>query len=132
MIMRFSSGAIGTFMLSDQATSPWAWELGTGETEFFPRTAQNSIRFMGTKAALDFPNLTLWHHNDDPPDWNHLISPDPLELKLEDAFSLQIAHFAAVIAGRESPIINAADGTRTLRTTLAVFEAARSGQRVMV
>ena len=56
----------------------------------------------------------------------------PLELKLEDAFALQIAHFAEVIAGRESPIINAADGTRTLRTTLAVFEAARSGQQVMV
>ena len=132
IIMRFSSGAIGTFMLSDQATSPWAWELGTGETVFFPRTAQNAVRFMGTKAALDFPNLTLWHHGDETPDWNHLISPDTFELKLEDAYALQIAHFAAVIAGRESPIINAADGRRTLRTTLAVFEAARSGQRVMV
>ena len=87
---------------------------------------------MGTKAALDFPNLTIWHHGDKTQDWNNLISPDHLELKLEDAYALQIGHFAAVIAGREPPIINAVDGTQTLCTTLAVFEAARSGQRVMV
>ncbi len=132
MVMRFASGAIGTFILSDQATSPWAWELGTGETVFFPKTGQNSVRFMGTKAALDFPNLTLWCHGDKPPDWNHLISPDPIELKLEDAYALQIAHFAAVIADREAPIITAADGTMTLRTALAVFEAASLGQRIML
>ena len=132
MIMRFVSGAIGTFMLSDQATSPWAWELGTGETVLFPKTGQNSVRFMGTKAALDFPNLALWHHGDEVPNWNHVISPDPIELELEDAYALQIAHFAAVIADREAPIITAADGTMTLRTALAVFEAASLGQRIML
>ena len=132
MIMRFVSGAIGTFILSDQATSPWAWELGTGETELFPKTGQNSMRFMGTRAALDFPNLALWHHGDEVPNWNHVISPDPIELELEDAYALQIAHFAAVIADRERPIITAADGTMTLRTTLAVFEAASMGHRVIL
>ena len=132
MIMRFVSGAIGTFILSDQATSPWAWELGTGETELFPKTGQNSMRFMGTRAALDFPNLALWHHGDEVPNWNHVISPNPIELELEDAYALQIAHFAAVIADRERPIITAADGTMTLRTTLAVFEAASMGHRVIL
>lgn len=64
MIMRFKSGALGTFILSDQATSPWSWEYATGETSFFPKTGQNAVRFMGTKAALEFPNLVLWHHGD--------------------------------------------------------------------
>ena len=130
MVLRFASGALGSFILSDQATSPWAWELATGETVFFPHTGQNSVRFMGTKAALDFPNLTLWQHGDEAPDWNHLITPDPIEMKLEDAYILQIAHFAAVIAGRADPIISAADATATLRTTLAVFDAASAGKRI--
>ena len=99
--MRFSSGAIGTFMLSDQATSPWAWELGTGGDRVLPRTAQGSIRFMGIK-GLGFSNLTLWHHGDDPPDWNHLITQSGPPRTQTEMLALQIAHFAEVIAGRES------------------------------
>ena len=132
MVMRFASGALGTFVLSDQATSPWAWEFGTGETVFFPRTGQNSVRFMGTKAALDFPNLTLWHHGATAPDWNHAINPEEIALDLEDAYVRQIAHFAAVTRGEEAPIISAVDATATLRATLAVFDAAKTGMRVML
>ena len=56
VILRFMNGTIGTFIISDQATSPWAWEFATGETIFFPHSGQNTLRFMGTIAALDFPN----------------------------------------------------------------------------
>lgn len=132
MVMRFANGAIGAFMLSDQAASPWAWELATGETVFFPRAGQNSVRFMGTKAALDFPNLTLWRHGDDAPDWNHAIRPDEIGLELEDAFVRQITHFAAVIEGKETPVVTVEDATATLRATLAVFDAAKTGKRILL
>ncbi len=132
MVMRFASGALATFVLSDQTTSPWSWEFGTGETPFFPKSGQNSVRFMGTKAALDFPNLVLWHHGDDEPDWNHAIKPEEIAVELDNAYVRQIEHFCAVIGGREEPVISAKDATATLRTTLAVFEAARTGQRIML
>jgi len=132
MVMRFESGALGTFVVSDRATSPWAWEFSTGETSAFPKTAQNCVRFMGTKAALDFPNLALWHHGDGAPDWNNTISSDEIPLELGNAYARQIEHFCAVISGDEEPCITARDATETLRATLAVFEAASSGKRVML
>ncbi len=130
IIMRFESGVLGTFLLSDQATSPWSWELATGENAAFPKTGQNAIRFMGTKAALDFPNLTLWHHGEATPDWNHAMVGEDLSETIEDAYVAQMTHFAEVIRGFQSPRINGRDATETLRATLAVFDSARSGKRI--
>ncbi len=132
IIMRFESGALGTFLLSDQATSPWSWELATGENAALPKTGQNVTRFMGTNAALDFPNLTLWHHGDATPDWNHAMTKKDISEAIEDAYVAQIRHFAAVIRGTQPPRINARDATKTLRATLAVIDAARSGKRIML
>ena len=132
MVMRFQSGALGTFVLSDQTASPWAWEFATGETPGFPRSGQNTVRFMGTKASLDFPNLVLWHHGDDVPDWNHVMKSEEIPLNLGNAYARQITHFCAVISGREEPRITAGDATETLRVTLAVFDAAKAGKRVML
>ena len=130
MVMKFANGALGTFVVSDQACSPWAWEFATGETAAFPRSGQNAVRFIGTKASLDFPNLVLWHHRENTPDWNHAITPEEILGELNNAFAAQMAHFCAVIAGREEPRIDARDGTETLQATLAVFEAAKTGRRV--
>ena len=132
MVMRFRNGALGTFVVSDQTSSPWAWEFATGETPAFPRSGQNAIRFMGTKAALDFPNLVLWHHGDSVADWNHVIEPHDMSCALTNAFASQIAHFCAVIKGDEEARITARDGTATLRATLAVFDAANTGKRIML
>jgi predicted dehydrogenase len=132
MVMRFRNGAIGTFVISDQTASPWAWEFATGETSFFPKTGQNAVRFMGTDAALDFPNLVLWHHRSNVPDWNHVIESEDMPHDLTNAYASQIAHFSAVIRGDEEPRITARDGTDTLRATLAVFDAAQAGKRVML
>jgi predicted dehydrogenase len=48
----------------------------------------------------------------------------------DSPYQRQLDHFARVIGGEEKPIIDAADATRTLRATLAVQEAARSGRTV--
>ncbi len=130
LIIRFKSGALGTFILSDQATSPWSWEYATGETEFFPKTGQNAMYFSGSKAALEFPNLALWHHGDNTADWNHPLQRQEMPMRLDDAFMLQVDHFCAVIRGELPPRVSAQDATDTLKATLAVFESANSGQRV--
>ncbi len=130
IVVRFKSGALGSFVLSDQTPSPWAWEFATGENPAFPRSAQNACRFMGTKAALDFPNLTLWTGDRGERDWNHPMTAQAIAVDLGDAFAAQCHHFCAVIKGDEAPRITAADAARTLQATLAVFKAAQSGKRV--
>lgn len=129
-IITFRSGVLGTFLISDQTASPWSWERATGENAAFPPTGQNAVRFMGTKASLEFPNLTLWHHNGQPCDWLHTMQSQPIETELEDAYCRQLDHFADVIEGRASPRASASDATETLKATLAVLESSRHGQSV--
>ncbi len=131
-VMRFENGGLGTFLLSDQSPSPWAWELGTGENLAFPRTGMNCCRFMGTEAALEFPNLMLWRHKYGPTSWDHLIDSELIPMTFEDAYIAECQHFSAVIRGEETPRIDARDGANTLRATLAILEAAETGQRIVL
>lgn len=130
LILRFKSGALGSFMLSDQTLSPWSWESAIGENAAIPQTSQNAIRFMGTKGSLDFPNLTLWNTNDPQPDWSSQLEPEVIEHSAHDPYIAQLEHFSDVILGKEPPRITAKDATATLHATAAVLEAARSGARV--
>lgn len=130
IILRFASGALGAFALSDQADSPWAWEFATGENAAFPRSGENAIRFAGTEGALDFPNLRLWRSDGDAPSWLAPKRAEEFPMDLGDAFIRQIDHFADVIAGRAAPKVSASDAAATLEATLAVLEAGRTGARV--
>ena len=131
LLMRFESGALGTFSLSDQTLSPWGWEFATGENAAFPRSEQNAIRFMGTKASLDFPNHVLWHAGEQSPDWTSTLQSESSPFVFEDAYISQIEHFCAVIRGEVAPISDARDAARSLRATLAVYDSADSGCRVV-
>ena len=130
LLLEFHSGALGTFLLSDVTPSPWTWEQATGENKNFPKTSQNVYRFIGSKASLDFPNLVLWKHAGSDPDWLHEISPEVIECEIGDAYAEQIRHFCAVIKGKEEPRISAVDATKTLKATLAVFEASEKGAEI--
>ncbi len=130
IIILFKNGALGSFILSDQTTSPWSWEMALGENISIPPTRQNAMRFMGRDASLEFPNLVLWNNENQPYDWSRPVVATPLPLETEDAYTLQMRHFAAVIRGEERPRIDAADATRSLAATVAVHEAAKTGQRV--
>ena len=132
MVLRFENGALGTFILSDQTPSPWSWVQATGENAAFPPTLQNAWRLMGTEGALDFPNLALWKHCDTPADWRYEIQCQPIKPLWEDAYIRQIDHFAGVIMGREKPRIDAEDAMATLAATLAVFESADQGERIIL
>ena len=130
VVMRFKSGALGSFVLSDQCHSPWSWEQATGETPLYPFSGQNPIRFMGTEGALEFPALKIWRTPHGPPEWRNPIEMEEIPQALENAFDQQIDHFADVIRGKQEPRITAADAAETLKATLAIYESARIGQRV--
>lgn len=130
IVMRFDNGVLGSFMLSDQTHSPWGWESATGENLGFPRIGENAMHFMGTEGSLEFPNLKLWRSQEGVADWRNSLQPELLSGALEDAYIEQITHFVNVIQKRSEPRVDAADAAQTLRTILAVYDAAESGARV--
>jgi predicted dehydrogenase len=130
VVLRFASGALGTFLLSDAAPSPWTWEFATGENPLYPRHHQNVCRFMGTEAALEFPNLRVWRYRDGERGWNFSTHREDIDTPERDVFAAQCAHFCAVIRGDEIPCITAEDANGSLAATVAVFEAMATGCRV--
>ena len=132
VLVEFQSGVLGTFLLSDVTPSPWTWEQATGENPSFPKSLQNVYRFIGTKASLDFPNLVVWRHAGNESDWFQEISAEVIGGDTGDAYAEQIRHFCAVINNKADPRIDSADATKTLKATLAVFEASEKGIRVQL
>jgi predicted dehydrogenase len=134
LLLRFANGALGTFLLSDTTPSPWSWEAATGENPIVPRSGQNAFRLMGTRGSLEFPNLKVWTADGSAhagqSSWFDPMQSQSLSSEFENAFGRQLDHFCKVIRGATLPRVDALDGQRSLQATLAVFDAAQSGQRV--
>ena len=128
-VLRFASGALGTVVLSDAAASPWCWDFCAAEQDQYPRQDVQSHFIAGTHGSLSLPDLALWNYRGDR-SWHAEMTLEKTFVHKADAYSRQLQHFAAVIEGREAPLCSAVDGLRTLQATLAVAEAARSGQPV--
>jgi len=84
---------------------------------------------------LALPRLEVWRYRSSP--GAPLAWEDPLTMERAPVhtgcpYAEQLRHFAALIEGREPPVCSALDGLRTLEATLAVTQAAASGQAVML
>ena len=98
--IRFASGALGTVTLTDAAPSPWGWEAGSADNPGIAASGQNCYRSLGTAAALDFPNLTLWQGaGGNPADWSQPVAATKLPCGGHEALPRQLEHFLAGIAG---------------------------------
>jgi predicted dehydrogenase len=128
-VLRFENGAVGTVLLSDTATSAWHWDMGSGEQDQYPRQSTQSHFLSGTHGSLSLPDLAYWSYKGQR-SWHAEISKEQTFVHKADPYTGQLEHFAAVIAGTETPLCSALDGLRTLQATLAVSEAAASGQAV--
>lgn len=127
--VRFVDGALGTLMVSDTATSPWAWELTSGENPFFPQHGENCTLFTGTAGSLTLPRLEHWRY-DGERGWTAPLARRRVEVAPADSYVEQLRHFCRVIEGAETPVVSGADGLATLRATLAVKQAAETGRPV--
>jgi predicted dehydrogenase len=114
VILNFASGAVGTLVLSDAVPAPWCWDLNSGKGPFFPYTPADCYLICGTEASLAVPTMELWEHPAGNP------------------YENQLRHFVDVVEGRAEPLIDAADGMRTLAATLAVARSAETRELVRV
>jgi predicted dehydrogenase len=128
--LRFASGALGSFVLSDVAASTRSWEQTSGENPGYARDAQEACYLViGDRGTLAVPTLrlqTVAHE----PSWFEAMSERTLVAPQVDPLQRQLQHFAAVIRRAEPPLVTVRDASRTLQVTLAIAQAAASGQSV--
>ena len=132
-LLTFANGAIGTIAASDAAPSPWSWDANTGENPALPMSRENSFRFLGSEASLEFPDLHVWRYRGQPaPGWDRPITREGRIVEMTDAHRRQLTHFCAVVRGDITPLTNGEDGTRTLAATAAILESGASGRTVQL
>jgi predicted dehydrogenase len=130
-VLRFSSGALGTLMISDTVSSPWSWEWGSYENSMWPHESQNCYMITGTRGSLAIPSLDLWWHEPGQ-GWTDPLTRRRVQYVPADSYVEQMRNFAAVIRREAQPVVSGWDGVRTLAATLAITESGKTGLPVRI
>jgi len=128
-LLQFNSGAVATISVSDSIVAPWSWELTARENPAYPATSESCYLIGGSAGGLSLPDLRVWRH-EGAPDWWTPISAQNLRCAMDDPLAVQMAHFAAVIAGEEAPLVPAMEGLKSLEVIEAVSLASATGRKV--
>ncbi len=126
-LLRFANGALGTVVVSDTTAGPFCWDFTANEQDQYPRQEVQTHFIMGTHGSLSLPNLEVFSYKGER-HWYHEMALEKSFVHKQDAYTLQLQHFKAVIDGRELPLCSAQDGVGTLAATLAVRDAALLGR----
>ena len=126
-LLKFANGALGTVVVSDTAAGPFCWDFTANEQDQYPRQEVQTHFIMGTHGSMSLPNLEVFSYKQER-HWYHEMTLEKSFVHKQDAYTLQLQHFRAVIEGHEPPLCSALDGMNTLAATLAVRDAAQSGK----
>ncbi len=130
--LRFASGALGTFLLSDTAASAASWELTSGENPAYPQQHdENCYWIAGTRGSLSVPTLTTRFHPEEQESswWQRMTETVPTRAQV-DPLSRQLAHFLAVVRGEAVPRVSVEDGLANLRVVEAISLASTSARMI--
>lgn len=132
--LRFASGALGSFLLSDSTGCARSWEQTSQENASYPSYEDEDCYVIsGKNGSLSVPTMRLKYYAkaEDRSWWKPFHScvatvmrKDPLEIQLE--------HFCNVIRGTELPLVSVRDGLRNLIVTEAISDAAKSGSIIEI
>jgi predicted dehydrogenase len=130
--LRFASGALGSFMLSDTAACARSWEQTSPENKAYPSYADEDCYVIsGTNGSLSVPTMRLkTYPRPDDRSWWKPFEEGVVGVVRDDPLKHQIEHFGAVVRGEAEPLVSARDGLANLRVTEAIIEASRSGRVV--
>jgi predicted dehydrogenase len=127
-LLEFAGGTQAVMTVSDTTVSPWCWDFCAGEQGQYPRQNVQSHFLSGTQGSLSLPDLDWWRYPGER-HWHREMVREQSRVHDTDVYVQQLRHFRAVAERRKTPICSALDGWRTLQATLALLQAARSGQR---
>ena len=122
-VLRFQSGAICTISVSDSVVSPWSWELTSREYPIYPAMNESCYLIGGSEGALSIPDMRIWQHEGGTSWWNPMVATT-VTTDNSDPLINQIAHFGDVIRGECEPLIDGAEGLKTLEIIEAIQQAA--------
>jgi predicted dehydrogenase len=130
--LRFASGALGTFMLSDTAACPRSWEQTSQENKAYSSyTDEDCYVISGTMGTLSVPTMRLkTYPRAQDCSWWKEFEVGVVGMVRDDPLKHQMEHFGAVIRGEAQPLVTAFDGLQNLRVTEAIAQAAKTGQLV--
>jgi len=130
-VLRMANGSVGTLTVSDGVVAPWSWEMTAREYPVYPPTNQSCYLIGGSEGSLSLPDLTFWNQNGQR-DWWEPINATTVTRQASNPLDNQIAHFLAVIAGDEAPLVSGIEGTRTLQVIEAIQKSAATGRAISV
>jgi predicted dehydrogenase len=132
--LRFASGALGTFMLSDTAASARSWEQTSQENKAYPSYDDEDCYIIsGTNGSLAVPTMRLrTYPRPQDRSWWKPFETGVVGMQRGDPLQHQIEHFGAVARGELEPLVSARDGLSNLRVTEAIAAAAMSGRLIEI
>jgi predicted dehydrogenase len=128
--LRFASGVLGSFMLSDTAACPRSWEQTSRENPAYTSyDDEDCYVIAGTNGSLSVPTMRLkTYPRDEDRSWWKPFEVGVVGMVRDDPLKHQMEHFGAVVRGEAAPLVSAHDGMANLRVTEAIVAAAESGQ----
>lgn len=132
--LRFASGVLGSFFLSDTAACARSWEQTSQENPAYASYGDEDCYVVtGTNGSLSVPTMRLkTYPRPEDRSWWKPFEAGVAGVVRDDPLKHQMAHFVDVIRGRAQPLVSARDGLANLRVTEAIAEAALSGKTVEV
>lgn len=132
--LRFDTGVLGTFMLSDTAASARSWEQTARENKAYPSyDDEDCYTLSGTQGSLAVPTMRIKHYaSEGERSWWKPFQCEVLELVRADPLERQMAHFIDVVQGRAQPLVSVRDGLQNLRVTEAIGQAVREERTVFI
>lgn len=131
--LRFASGALGTFLLSDSAACARSWEQTARENLDYPSYADEDCYVIaGTRGSLSIPTMRLkYYERSEERSWWKPFNTAVAPLEHVDPLQRQLAHFCQVIRDQAQPLVTVRDGLRNLQIVEAIRQATDSGQIVL-
>ncbi|KAF4465632.1 quinate utilization oxidoreductase [Fusarium albosuccineum] len=130
LTLRFKSGAVGSFIVSDNLPSPYNFESGTGENPLIPKSGQDFYRIFGTEGSLSVPDMTAWSYTGIKKSWYQELVQQKIPVPDGIPFELQLSHFVRVIRGQETPNCTPEAGLAALVVCQAIKEALEGNKTV--
>jgi len=130
--LRFASGVLGTFLLSDTAACARSWEQTSQENKAYSTYEDEDCYVItGTNGSLSVPTMRLkTYPRPEDRSWWKEFEVGVVGMVRDDPLKHQMEHFGQVVRGEALPLVSAHDGLLNLRVTEAIVEAARTGQTV--
>jgi predicted dehydrogenase len=131
VILRFASGALGTFLLSDSVPSPYVWDVAAAQALYLAHQPGDCYFIGGESGTLAVPSMQVWSHAGDG-DWRHPVARTHHGYLHQDCYRAQLDDFLAVVRGETRPLVDGTDGLMALATIEAIATAAREGREIAV